>query len=159
ARARHAELDLVAMTQHALALHALAVDVRPVQAPQVAQHELTARALLDDAVLLGRDLVHELDGISGVPAEAVRGAELDGAFSRRCTEDQTWHLVISILRQILPTTHAPIYCGLLRVRRRARREDSRVARTIPHTGTVRYGAVPPGSATRLGIRARMALVF
>ena len=44
AGARRAERDLVAVLEHPLAANALAVDVRAVQAAQIAQHELLRRA-------------------------------------------------------------------------------------------------------------------
>jgi hypothetical protein len=63
--------------QHPLAAHALAVDVRAVQAAEVAQHELGA-PLFDEAVLFRDDFVEQLDGVVRVPAERVGGTELDG---------------------------------------------------------------------------------
>src|SRR5262249_16681874 len=90
ARSGHAELDLVAVTEHLLAVHAAAVHVGAVQAPEVAKHELRA-ALLDDAMLLRRDLVHELDAVGGMPTEAVEGHELDRLLTGGRAEDQTGH--------------------------------------------------------------------
>src|SRR5205823_4922352 len=60
-RARRTERDLVAVLERLLPAHALGVDVRAVQAPEVAEDELPV-AQLDDAVLLRDDLVEELDG-------------------------------------------------------------------------------------------------
>ena len=70
---RRPRRDFVAVSQHDLAAHALAVDVRAVQASEVAQHEAPV-ALLEDAVLLRNDLVEELDRIVRMPPQAVRAA-------------------------------------------------------------------------------------
>src|SRR5579862_9474336 len=76
ARPGGAERDLVSVAQKLFAANPLAVDVGPVQAPEVAEDEL-AFPLLEDAVLLRDDLVEELDGVVGVAPQAVDRAELN----------------------------------------------------------------------------------
>jgi len=76
--------------QRGLAPDAVAVDVRPVEAPQIAQDEVPV-ALLEDAVLLGDDLVEELDGVVGMTPQAVDRPELDRLLSFRGREDQPSH--------------------------------------------------------------------
>ena len=98
ARARGAERDLVAVPQHHLATDALAVDVRAVEAPEVAQND-AAVALLEDAVLLRDNLVEELDRVVRMPAEAVDGAQLDRLLSLRGREDQTRHPIRIVPRR------------------------------------------------------------
>ena len=87
---RRAERDLVAMLEQHLAAHALAVDVRSVQAAEVAQDEAPF-ANLDDAVLLRDDLVEELDGVVRVTPEAVDRAEIDRLLSFRGRQEQLGH--------------------------------------------------------------------
>src|SRR5687768_497926 len=74
ASARTAERDVVAVTKLAFAVHALGVDVSSVQAAKVAQ-DVRGAAPFDDAVLLGYDLVEQLDRIARVPAEGVEVAQ------------------------------------------------------------------------------------
>ena len=100
ARARRAERDLVAVAERLLAADALAVDVRAVEAAEVAQDEPTV-ALLEDAVLLRHDLVEELDGVVRMPPEAVDGAQLDRLLSLGRREDQTRHRC-TIAESIVP---------------------------------------------------------
>jgi hypothetical protein len=90
--ARRSECDFIAMAEHHLAADPLAVDVRAVQAAEVAEDE-GALALLEDAVLFRHDLVEELDGIVGVPAQAVDGTELDSLLPLRRRQDQSSHPV------------------------------------------------------------------
>ena len=90
ARARGAERDLVAVTKRHLPANALAVHVRAVEAPEVAEDEASI-ALLEDAVLLRHDLVEELDGIVRMAAEAIDRPQLDRLLPLGCCEDQTRH--------------------------------------------------------------------
>jgi hypothetical protein len=69
-----------------LAAHALVVDERPVEAAQIAQHEVVA-AQLDDAVLLRDDLVEELDRVVRVAPERV-----DGRRSIACCPSAVWRI-------------------------------------------------------------------
>ena len=87
---RRAERDLVAVLEQHLAAHALAVDVRAVQAAEIAKDE-AAVADLDDAVLLRDDLVEELDGVVRVPAEAVDRPKIDRLLSFRGRQEQLGH--------------------------------------------------------------------
>ena len=87
ASARRAERDLVAVLEQRLAADALAVDVRAVEAAEVAQDEAPV-ALLEDAVLLRDDLVEELDRVVRVAPEAVDRPKLDRLLSFGGREDQ-----------------------------------------------------------------------
>ena len=102
AGARRAEGDLVAVLEHLLAADALAVDVGPVEAPEVTKDELPL-ALLEDAVLLRNDLVQELDRVVRVPSEAVDRTQLDRLLPLGGREDQTCH---QYLRRIVPSASA-----------------------------------------------------
>jgi hypothetical protein len=73
-----------------LAAHALVVDVRAVQAPEVAQHE-TAVAVFDDAVLFRDDLVEKLNRVVRVATQAIRRTQLDSLLPFGCRQDQTCH--------------------------------------------------------------------
>ena len=78
------------MLQGLLPADTLAVDVRAVQAPEVAEDEDPV-ALLENAVLLRDDLVEELDRVVRMPPEAVYRAQLDRLLPLVCGEDQTCH--------------------------------------------------------------------
>ena len=73
-----------------LAVDPLAIDVGPVEAPKISQHEL-GPALLDDAVLLRDDLVEQLDGVAWVPPQAVVGAKFHNDLALRGSENNTRH--------------------------------------------------------------------
>jgi hypothetical protein len=70
---------------------ALAVDIGPVETPQVAQNEMASVALLDDAMLLGNDLVEQLNRVVRVPTEAVGRPQVDRLLSFGGCKDQLRH--------------------------------------------------------------------
>src|SRR5262249_6593098 len=95
-RARRSEGDLVAVAKHLLTANALAIDVRAVEAAQIPQDELSV-ALLEDAVLLGDNLVQELDGVVRVAPQAVDRAKFDRLLPLGGREDQTCHLYLEAI--------------------------------------------------------------
>jgi hypothetical protein len=68
----------------------ITVDVRAVQASQVAKNETTI-TLLHDAMLFGDDLVQELNRVVRVTTEAVNGAELNRLLPLGGRKDQLRH--------------------------------------------------------------------
>src|ERR1700690_120743 len=88
--AGRAEGDLVAVLEHRFAADALSVDVRSVQAAEIAKDE-TAVALFYDAMLLRNDFIEELDRVVRVPPEAIDWAELNRLLSFGGCEDQLCH--------------------------------------------------------------------
>jgi len=86
-----------------LSPHPLAVDVGAVQAPQIAEEKADVPQL-DDAVLLGDDLVEELDRVVGVTPEAVERAKLDGLLSFCRREEQSSHARAHLSAGDLPRT-------------------------------------------------------
>jgi len=78
------------MLEQRLAAHALAVDVRAVEAAEVAKDE-AAFTCLDDAVLFRDDFVEELDGVVWVTPEAVDWAQIDRLLSFRSRQEQLGH--------------------------------------------------------------------
>jgi hypothetical protein len=88
--AGRAEGDLIAVAEHLLAAYALSVDVRPVQASEITQDELSV-PLLEDAVLFRDDLVEKLNGIVRVAPQAIDRAKFDRLLPLGGREDQTCH--------------------------------------------------------------------
>jgi hypothetical protein len=88
--ARLSERDVVTVTKVALTGDALTVDVRSVEAAQVAQRETVGPAL-DDAMLLRHNLVEELHRVGRMTPERVVIAELDHLLSFRGDEHYSGH--------------------------------------------------------------------
>jgi hypothetical protein len=84
------ERDVVAVAKVALAGDTLPVDVRPVQAPEIAERE-TVGPPLDDAVLLRHNLVEELHRVRRMTPKGVVIAELDHLLAFRRYEQDTGH--------------------------------------------------------------------
>jgi hypothetical protein len=84
------------VAQRPFARHAFPVHVGAVERTQVSKHELRS-SLLDGAVLLGHDLVEELDGIARVAAEGVVGSQLRDLLRLRGGEQQTRHSTLARL--------------------------------------------------------------
>ena len=67
--------DFRTFSQREFTIDSLTIDVGPIEAPQVTEDELLT-AQFNDAVLLGNNLVQELDGIVGMPSQGVLAPQL-----------------------------------------------------------------------------------
>ena len=83
------------MSQGAFAADSLAVDVGPVETAEILENK-GAGALDDAAMLLGHNLVQELDRIARMPPERVLWQQLDNLLSLRCGESEPTHEVLRL---------------------------------------------------------------
>ena len=78
------------MLEGGFAPHALVVDERAVQAPEIAQDPVIG-AQLDDAVLFRDDLVEELDRVVRVTPERVHRTQIDRLLAFSGLQNQASH--------------------------------------------------------------------
>ena len=78
------------MTKRSFAIDSLIIDVRTVEAAQIAE-PVPVRSQLDDAVLLGHDAIEKLHRVVRMTPERVDRAKLDRCMTLRGGKDESRH--------------------------------------------------------------------